>query len=218
MQNNEKMLEWLCPEIGFSSAIYGKYTSEKSSILSLEVGRCIDSPGMDPCASDDQIATFWDENGGSTLFAYYYINKIINPDQPEYKQLFIEDTEFAYFGPSMGVEAFVELSDYTIDTDTSIWPFEDVVNDKGFYSQNKMSAYYFPLTNSGISYVYFDLKKSAQKMVYTRNVRKISNVLSFIGGIISALLAVLFIMNSYTTFAFEVSIASEIFSAKSKEE
>lgn len=55
-------------------------------------------------------------------------------------------------------------------------------------------------------------------MVYTRNVRKISNVLSFIGGIISALLAVLFIMNSYTTFAFEVSIASEIFSAKSKEE
>jgi hypothetical protein len=43
-------------------------------------------------------------------------------------------------------------------------------------------------------------------MVYTRNVRKISNVLSFIGGIISALLTVLFIMNSYTTFAFEVSI------------
>jgi hypothetical protein len=75
--------------------------------------------------------------------------------------LFVEDTEFAYFGPSMGVEAFVELSDYIIDTDTSIWPFEDVVNGRGFYSQNKMSAHYFPLTNSDISYVYFDLKKSA---------------------------------------------------------
>lgn len=80
-----------------------------------------------------------------------------------------------------------------------------------------MSAHYYPLTNTDISYVYFDLKKSAESTVFTRNVRKISNVLSFIGGIISALLTSLFIMNSYTAFAFEVSIAAEIFSVKTKD-
>ena len=71
-----------------------------------------------------------------------------------------------------------------------------------------MSAHYYPLTNTDISYVYFDVKKSTSSTIYTRNVKKISNVLSFIGGIISAILATLFIMNSYTAFAFEVSIAS----------
>ncbi len=67
---------------------------------------------MKPCAPDENITAFWDENAGSTLFQYYYINTIINPDQPNAKQLFIEDTQFAYFGPSMGVDAFIEMSDY----------------------------------------------------------------------------------------------------------
>lgn len=79
-----------------------------------------------------------------------------------------------------------------------------------------MSAHYYPLTNTEISYVYFDFKKSSSSLTYTRNVKKISNVLSFIGGIISAILATLFIMNSYTAFAFEVSIASEMFSKRDK--
>lgn len=172
---------------------------------------------MKPFASDQQMQAFWEDNGGSTLFSFIYIDTIINPDQPNAKQLFIEDSEFAYFGPSMGVDAYLELSDYKIHTDTSIWPFEEVKYDEGLYSEQKMSAHYYPLINTEIAYVYFDIKKSSSSVVYTRNVKKISNVLSFIGGIISAILTVLFIMNNYTAFAFEVSIASELFSTRNKE-
>jgi hypothetical protein len=42
---------------------------------------------------------------GSTSFGFYYINTIINPDQPSYKQFYVEDTQYAYFGPTMGLEA-----------------------------------------------------------------------------------------------------------------
>lgn len=58
---------------------------------------------MAPCATNAEVNAFWDEYGGSTLFGYYYVNTIINPDQPDYKESFVEDTEFTYFGPSMGV-------------------------------------------------------------------------------------------------------------------
>ena len=74
-----------------------------------------------------------------------------------------------------------------------------------------MNTNVFPLTNNQVSYVYFSLTKSSQKYEYTRSVQKISTVFSFIGGIIGALLTALFIMNSYTSFAFEVSLATEIF-------
>ena len=92
MQNNTRMYAWLCPEIGLTTSIFGKYTSFKSSILSLQVAACTDIPDLAPCATEDEIKAFWENNGGSTLFGYYYINTIINPDQPEFKQSFIEDT------------------------------------------------------------------------------------------------------------------------------
>lgn len=79
------MPKWLCPELELTTSIYGKYTSAKTSILSLEVSACTDNPDMAPCATEDEMKAFWEDNGGSTLFGYYYINTIINPDQPEYK-------------------------------------------------------------------------------------------------------------------------------------
>jgi predicted membrane protein len=38
-------------------------------------------------------------------------------------------------------------------------------------------------------------------------VQKISNVFSFMGGLIGALMAGLFIVHAYTSFAYEISIA-----------
>lgn len=40
-----------------------------------------------------------------------------------------------------------------------------------------------------------------------RQVHKISAIFSFIGGLIGALMAGLFIINSYTSFAYEISVA-----------
>lgn len=116
----------------------------------------------------------------------------------------------------MGVDANIEISDYKIETDDSIWPYANMVEDDGFFCDEKMVAHYYPLINEDISYVYFSIIKSSQTFNYNREVQKISSVFSYIGGIIGAILTALFIMNNYTSFAFEVSIASEIFEAEQK--
>jgi hypothetical protein len=53
--------------------------------------------------------------------------------------------------------------------------------------------------------------KSTDTYIYQRRVQQLSAIFSHIGGVISSLLTVLFIMNKYTSFAFEISMANEIF-------
>jgi len=55
------------------------------------------------------------------------------------------------------------------------------------------------------------LTKSTNSFVYKREVQKISSVFSFMGGMIGAVSAVLFIIKLYTNFSFEISIAHELF-------
>ena len=65
--------------------------------------------------------------------------------------------------------------------------------------------------SDGWGYVNFWIAKSTNSYTYKREVQKVSEVLSFIGGIIGAVSAILFIINIYTDFSFEVAIASELF-------
>jgi hypothetical protein len=53
--------------------------------------------------------------------------------------------------------------------------------------------------------------KSSSSIIYDREVQKISTVFSFVGGMVSAVSAVLFIIKSYNSQAFEIEIASTIF-------
>ena len=61
--------------------------------------------------------------------------------------------------------------------------------------------YPFKVTNSQ-PYAVYILRKDQASITYTSQVQKISEVLSFIGGIIGAILGLLFILNSYTSFSF----------------
>lgn len=46
---------------------------------------------------------------------------------------------------------------------------------------------------------------------YKREVQKISSVFSFIGGLIGAVVAILFMINSFTNFSYELSLAIKVF-------
>lgn len=59
----------------------------------------------------------------------------------------------------------------------------------------------FPRKTNNTSYVIFWLVKSANSLVYTREVQKISSVFSFIGGTISAISALLFIVKIYNNLS-----------------
>jgi uncharacterized membrane protein YsdA (DUF1294 family) len=53
--------------------------------------------------------------------------------------------------------------------------------------------------------------KDSAKIFYQRSVEKIFVVFSFMGGLIGAVMAGLFIINSYTSFAYELALALDIF-------
>ena len=92
-------------------------------------------------------------------------------------------------------------SEVTINSDVSILPFENIKTDKVTQLNMNTVLYPFKVTNSQ-PYAVYILRKDQASITYTRQVQKISEVLSFIGGIIGAILGLLFILNSYTSFSF----------------
>lgn len=127
-----------------------------------------------------------------------------------YKSFYLEDESYAIFGDNLGSETILYFTDYTVSTDYSIWPFEDIVEDKGCIVESLAINHPFQ-TNINGSYITFTLAKSSNSIVYNREVQKISSVFSFMGGMIGAVSAVLFVIKVYTSVAFEISIALEIF-------
>ncbi len=63
----------------------------------------------------------------------------------------------------------------------------------------------------GAPYVAIFLQKSANSLVYTREVQKISAVFSYIGGLVGAITALLFLVKSYTDSSLEVTIGLSLF-------
>lgn len=106
------------------------------------------------------------------------------------------------------------VSDYTITTDNSIWPYSQTTEDKGLIIEDKIINH--PYTTFLGTYSCYLIVKSSTSYRYDREVQKISSVFSFIGGLISAISAALFVFKMYNSFAFEITIALSIFKPSSQ--
>jgi len=60
-------------------------------------------------------------------------------------------------------------------------------------------------------YAQFFFSKGSNSLVYSRQVQKISTVISYIGGMVGAITALMFLVKSYTDFSFESSVSFELF-------
>ena len=67
------------------------------------------------------------------------------------------------------------------------------------------------LEPSTSAYATFSILKDYAVQTYERKVQKIFVVFSFMGGLIGAIMACLFMMNSYTGFAYELALAFSVF-------
>jgi hypothetical protein len=90
-----------------------------------------------------------------------------------------------------------------------------MLTDKGIFIEDKLI--FHPYTTFQSTYASYYLVKSPTTYTYQRVVQKISTVFSFIGGLISAISAALFILKIYNNLAFEVSLAICIFKPQEKE-
>lgn len=123
---------------------------------------------------------------------------------------YLDDMNYVVFGSTFGSENYLYFTDYTILTDNSIWPFKNIQKEAGTIVQQNSLNHPFQTTIND-SFIKFYFAKSPDSIIYNREIQKLSTVISFLGGTIGALSAVLFIIKMYTNFSFEIAIAFSIF-------
>jgi hypothetical protein len=112
--------------------IYGKYASKKYSEYVAVVSACNNATNpSQPCATPEEIKEYMEAKANYIYFTVYFTNTQINSDRKNYKQYYIEDKSYSIFGSSIGSESYLYITDYTVSTDYSIWPFINLVEDKG---------------------------------------------------------------------------------------
>lgn len=65
---------------------------------------------------------------GSFILTVPIVNTIVNPNDKEYLQTYIEDRNFFSFSTTNGIMVKGEISQLKIDTDVSIMPNENIIS------------------------------------------------------------------------------------------
>lgn len=86
------------------------------------------------------------------------MNSIINPQEPEYIEYYLEDRQWIIFGSEMGAELDMYLTEIDITSDNSILPYTDHKMDIVYYID--LNSKYLPLlrTNDSLYATFFVMK------------------------------------------------------------
>ena len=119
---------------------------------------------------------------------------------------YVEDRTFIVFNKDIGANIDLYLTEISVSSDSSIWPFKDMSVDSVF--SIPFTPIIYPTSfKANQFYGYFNILKDYSSQYYERSVQKIFVVFSFMGGLIGAIMACLFVINTYTSFAFELALA-----------
>lgn len=130
----------------------------------------------------------------SFTFNYYYVNTILNPQNSDYLGYYLEDRNYFTFTPTLGVTANIFISSFEIDTDQSLLPNTQIAVDTGGVVYEQTQAFvYVPASE----YLSLYLRKSSLSLSIARSFQKIGDTLSYIGGLFSAIMTALLIVNMY---------------------
>lgn len=115
---------WLCPPIGASYEIFGKYTADHYKQVAFYVYPCNNATDPNrPCATQTEIDAYFNAKSHNFFFTFYFINPVVNPGSTDYIKYYLEDKNYVQFGSQQACEAYLYITDYTINTDDSILPF-----------------------------------------------------------------------------------------------
>lgn len=82
---------WLCPSAGQLVELQGKYSSELFKYLKISVTQCNGTINGQGCRSATEVQDYLTANE-SFSFSYYFVNTLINVDQQQPINMFMDDT------------------------------------------------------------------------------------------------------------------------------
>ncbi len=96
-----------------------------------------------------------------------YINPVINPNQQKFISHYMENNDYILFSKDSGSEYWLRFSDYTINSDNSIWPFTTNSVKQGLIVEEKASSQPYKVTPV-LPYAAIFMAKSANSIVINR--------------------------------------------------
>ena len=96
-----------------------------------------------------------------------YINPVINPNQPNFISHYVDGNDYILFSKETGSEYWLRFSDYTINSDESIWPFTTNSIKQGLIVEEKASSQSYKVT-PGNPHAAIFFAKSANSIVINR--------------------------------------------------
>lgn len=145
------------------------------------------------------------------------INVKINPGNDVYKSFYLEDRNYATFTSTFGVSAYLGVEEDTIETDNSLMPYESIESETVLTIPDLFNSVYY-VTSGNKPYAEVVFTKNPETTTYTRSFNKVDTYFSYVGGLIGTIIGLIFILNSYTEMAYEISIARKLYLDKNGEE
>jgi hypothetical protein len=194
----------LCPPIDYTFEIGGRVTSNVYKQFSVNIQAC--NNAINPkCASSAYISGLLSAMGSFTL-AVPVVNTIVNANDQEYMQIYIEDRNYYYFTTSYGVRVAASIEQNEINTDTSIMPYsvskiEYITTIPNLFTSQNVEV------GPNNLYAQVSFSKSSSTTVYSRSFNKIDSFFSYIGGLLGSALAIFFLLKSYSEMSFLIELA-----------
>ncbi len=117
---------WLCPPKDTKFNLEGFMNSDYSSSAALQITACNNYTNINNvCASPEQIEELM-LNSTNFSVNIFFTNPVINPNQKEYIDYYLEDNAYAIFSKNIAAQMKIFLADYLITSDNSYWPFESI--------------------------------------------------------------------------------------------
>ena len=96
-----------------------------------------------------------------------YINPVINPNQPNFISHYVDGNDYILFSKDTGSQLWLRFSDYTINSDNSIWPFTTNSIKQGLIIEEKASSQPFKVA-PGNAHAAIYMAKSTNSIVINR--------------------------------------------------
>jgi hypothetical protein len=112
------------------------------------------------------------------------------------------------FTKTVGTVGYINMAQYTLQTDESYWPTTSYTELTGSYIDSFQTN---SVSISSTKYVSVNIYKSTKSLTITRTLGKIDSVLSYVGGLFGLLfMGIAFFLASYSDISYELYVADSM--------
>ncbi len=192
----------------------GKPTSHLYKSLEIKFKSCT---GVDCETAANINALLLDED---YLVTVYFLDTLINPDDHQPLSYFITDDFSTTFNLQDGIDSIVMLQNYSVSTDNSIMPLEDIQTVSGpTINEAPIIKSTYIQTPATETLALITIRRSSAGIKVTRHFFKFDELLSYVGGLFGLIALIIDLpLKAYNRHCMEIGLGDEIFNYRNKPE